>query len=298
VTRLLVWYGQLTTRPRLWARGALLVGGAIAWLVAFLALPLLVMSAIGFMRRGSYGEIEWTFTLENFRRLAGYGILGWSADYLWILGRSLWIAFVTTGLCLLLGYPLAFFIASRRRVTRYLLLGLVMVPFCTNLVIRAYGWMLLLGHQSLAARLAQMAGLVEPGMGLYPSALAVYLGMVSSDLPFAVLPLYASVERLNWSLVEAAQDLYASRRRVFLQAILPQTLPGLAAAVILTFIPAMGAFVIPDLLGGAKCMLVGNLIQQQFGASRDWPFGAAVSLALLVLTLAGLFMLRRPKTEP
>ena len=291
--RLMIWYGQLTTRPRLWARGALLAGGAVVWLVAFLVLPSLVMGAIAFARRGPDGELVWRFTLENFHQLLGYGILGWSASYLLILVRSLWMAFVTTALCLLLAYPLAFFIARRPRRTRYVLLGLVMVPFCTNLVIRAYGWMLLLGHQAPLARLAQMLGLLPANTGLYPSALAVYLGMVSSELPFAVLPLYASVERLDWSLVEAAQDLYASRRRVFRHAILPQTLPGLAAAIILTFIPTVGAFVVPDLLGGAKCMLMGNLIQQQFGASRNWPLGAAVSLALLLLTLAGLVLLRR-----
>jgi spermidine/putrescine transport system permease protein len=117
--------------------------------------------------------------------------------------------------------------------------------------------------------------------------------MVSSFLPFAALPLYTSVERLDWSLVEAARDLYASRWREFRHAILPQTLPGLTVAVILTFIPAMGMFVVPDLLGGARTMLVGNVIQQQFGASRDWPFGAMISLGLMALTLAGLFLLRR-----
>ena len=293
MTRLMVWYGQLTTQRRLWAKGALLAGGAALWLLAFLLLPALAMAAISFMRRGPYGEIQWQLTLENYRRLLGYGLMEWSADYLLILGRSLVVASVTTVLCVVLAYPLAFFIASRARRTRALLLGLVMVPFCTNLVIRAYGWMLLLSHEMLPARLAQAAGLVPAGTGLYPSALAVFLGMVTSDLPFAVLPIYTNVERLDWSLVEAARDLYAPRRRVFLHAILPQTLPGLAAALILTFIPAMGAFVVPDLLGGAKYMLVGNLIQQQFGASRDWPFGAAVSVALLVLTLAGLFLLRR-----
>lgn len=292
MSRLVIWYGQLTTRRRLWTKGALLAGGAALWLLAFLLLPALVMAALGFTKRGPYGEVQWQFTLENFRRLLGYGLMEWSADYLLILGRSIWVALVTTVLCLLLAYPLAFFIAGRSRRTRAALLGLVMVPFCTNLVIRAYGWMLLLGHQMPPARLAQLAGFLPPDTGLYPGALAVFLGMVTSDLPFAVLPLYTSVERLDWSLVEAARDLYAPRRRVFLHAILPQTLPGLTAAIILTFIPAMGAFVVPDLLGGAKYMLVGNLIQQQFGASRDWPFGATVSLALLVLTLIGLFLFR------
>ena len=284
MTNLLIWYGRLVTRRRLMGEGALLALGPILWITLLLVLPLLVMVGLAFARRGAYGEVCWEPTLENFRRLAGFGVLGWSADYLLILARSVWVAAVTTVLCLALSYPLAFFIASRSRATRAVLLGLVIVPFCTNLVIRTHGWMMLLG-------------LAPPEAGLYPGAVAVFVGMVTSELPFALLPLYAVVERLDWSLVEAAQDLYASRPRVFVHAILPQTLPGLAAATILTFIPAMGAFVVPDLLGGAKYWLVGNLIQQQFGQSRDLPFGAAVSLALLALTLIGLFLLRRPTKE-
>jgi spermidine/putrescine transport system permease protein len=135
--------------------------------------------------------------------------------------------------------------------------------------------------------------MVSPGSPLYPSAFAVYLGMVSMFLPFVALPLYSSIERMDWELVEASQDLYASRVRVFMQAILPQTLPGLSVGVILTFVPAMGMFVVPDLLGGAKYMLVGNLIQQQFGASRDWAFGAAISMGLMVLTMFSLYLYRR-----
>ena len=293
---LLIWYGQLTTSRRLALRGAALAAVPGAWLLVFLIMPLTAMVAVAFAGRGSYGEVVWTLSTGNFRRLAGFGVLGWSADYLLILGRSCWVALVTTVLSLLLAYPLAFFIAARPRRTRYLWLAAVIIPFCTNLVVRTYAWMLLLSSQSPLARLAAAVGLTDPGSALYPSRAAVYVGMVGSFLPFAVLPLYTSVERLDWSVVEAAQDLYASRLRVFLQAILPQTLPGLTVALILTFIPAMGAFVVPDLLGGARYMLVGNLIQQQFGSSRDWPFGAAVSLGLMLLTLAGLFILRRRGT--
>ncbi len=283
---LLVWYGRLVTRRRLMGEGTLLALGSILWITLLLVLPLLVMVALAFAQSGAYGGIRWHFTLGNFRRLAGYSVLDgtWSPDTLFILARSVWVAGVTTLLCVALSFPLAFFIASRSRLARAVLLGLVIVPFCTNLVVRTFGWRMLLG-------------LTPPEAGLYPGPFAVFLGMVTSELPFALLPLYAVVERLDWSLVEAAQDLYASRTRVFLHAILPQTLPGLAAATILTFIPAMGAFVVPDLLGGAKYWLVGNLIQQQFGVSRNLPFGAAVSLALLVLTLAGLFLLRRRRAE-
>lgn len=292
-----LWYGELTTRPRLLRRGTIIALAAVLWTVLFLLLPSVVLVAQAFAQRGEYGGIQWSFTLENFNRLAGYGTFGWSADMLIILARSLWIAAVTTLISLLLAYPLAFLIATRRPHTRYLLLALVMIPFCTNLVVRNYAWALMFSRQMFLAKLAAAVGIIAPDAPLYPSPMAVYVGMVSSFLPFAVLPLYTNVERMDWSMVEAAQDLYAGKWRVFRHAVLPQTIPGLAAAVILTFIPAMGTFVVPDMLGGAKYMLVGNLVQQQFESSRDQPFGAAISFALMAVTLVVLLLLRRRGTE-
>ena len=293
----IIWYGELTTRGRLLKRGTLLLMPGILWLMLFLVLPGLVLVSVSVVTRGAYGELEWTFTLENYQRLAGFSLFGWTADYLMILWRTVVVAFVTTVVSVLLSYPLCFFIAGRPARSRYLWLTLVIIPFWTNMVIRAYAWLLILSPEMPFARLAAFFGLIPDGAPLYPNAFAVYLGMVSMFLPFVTLPLYASVERLDWSLVEAAQDLYASRVRVFTQAILPQTMPGLSVGIILTFIPAMGMFVVPDLLGGAKYMLVGNLIQQQFGASRDWPFGAAISMALMVLTMIGLRIYRRRGRE-
>lgn len=295
--RVLIWYGELIARPRLWLRGGLLLVVPVVWLSLFLLLPSVVLAALGFAQRDEHGSIVWELSLENFRRLAGFGLLEWSGVYMQILGRTLMLAGVTTALSVVLAYPLAFFVACRPRRTRYLWLALVVVPLCTNLVIRTYAWMLVLSRQMPPARLAAWAGLIPEDTSLYPGTAAVYIGMISSFLPFAVLPLYTSIERLDWSIVEAAHDLYGSRRRIFLHAILPQTLPGLSVAIVLTFIPAMGVFVVPDLLGGAKDMLVGNLIQQQFGAGRDWPFGAAISLGLMLLSLTGLFLLRRRAGE-
>ena len=205
----------------------------------------------------------------------------------------MWVAFVTTLISVLLSYPISFFIVSRPQRQRILWLTVLIVPFWTNMVIRAYAWFLLLAPDMPLTKLAVFIGVHPPNTPLYPSSFAVYLGMVSMFLPFVALPLYSSVERLDWSLVEAAQDLYATRVRVFMQAILPQTIPGLTAGVILTFVPAMGMFVVPNLLGGSKFMLVGNLIQQQFGASRDWPFGAAISMGLMVLTMISLQIYRK-----
>ena len=293
MNKLLVWYGELTTNRRLLKRGLMFLSPGMLWLLIFLVLPGLMLIAASFAGRGAYGELLWSFTLENYKRLAGFGIFGWTADYLMIVWRSVWVAFVTTAVSVVLSYPLCFFIAGRSERTRYLWLTLVIIPFWTNMVIRAYAWFLILAPELPVAKLAAFLGIVPPGSALYPSVFAVYLGMVSMFLPFVTLPLYSSVERIDWALVEAAQDLYASRVRVFMQAILPQTLPGLSVGVILTFVPAMGMFVVPDLLGGAKYMLVGNLIQQQFGSSRDWAFGAAISIGLMILTMFSLYLYRR-----
>jgi spermidine/putrescine transport system permease protein len=293
MNKLLVWYGELTTQQNLTKRGLYFLGAGMLWLMVFLVLPGLVLIVVSFATRGTYGQLEWDFTIENYKRLAGFSLFGWTADYIIIVLRSVWVAFVTTAISVILSYPLAFFICARPERTRYLWLTLVIIPFWTNMVIRTYAWFLILAPEMPLAKLASYMGLIPAGSPLYPNAFAVYLGMVSMFLPFVALPLYSSVERLDWSLVEAAQDLYASKVRVFTQAILPQTLPGLSVGVILTFVPAMGMFVVPDLLGGAKYMLVGNLIQQQFGTSRDWPFGAAISMGLMVLTMISLQLYRR-----
>lgn len=285
MSQLVVWYGQLTTRRRLAAQGALLAWPGVLWIALLLVLPTAALVALAFLTSGRYGRIEWTFTLDSFWRVLGYTSVGWSADYLRILGRSLVIAFVTTVLSLALAYPVAFWIAAKPRASRYLWLSLVVVPICTNVVIRAYGWKVLFAPGLFLAQGLQAIGLLDKGMGLYPSSFAVYVGMVSTFLPFAVLPIYTNVEKLDWSLVEASRDLYASKWRVFTQAILPQTLPGLTVAVLLTFVPSMGMFVISDVLGLGKYDLVGNLVERQFKSARNWPLGAALSLTLMAMTL-------------
>lgn len=284
--------GDLTTRPRLYGRGALLIAGAFLWMGAFLFAPLMGLSALAFATRSEYGSVEWAFTWENLVRLAGWSEFGHTWDYLLILGNSIVLAVVTTVACLALGFPMAFWIANRRPRTRTILLALIMVPSCVNLVIRTYAWQQLLGQAMPPAWIARHLGLIDPGMSLHPSAFAVYLAMVSCMLPFTVLPLYTSVERLDWSLVEAARDLHAGTWRTFRHGILAQCMPGLLAATILTLIPSLGMFVVSDMLGGSKVMLVGNLIQQQFGPSSDWPFGAMAGLFLVGASLLALVGLR------
>jgi spermidine/putrescine transport system permease protein len=293
----ILWRGEMTTKGSLYRRGLAMLSGGIGWLMIFLVLPGLLFVGVSFATRGDYGELIWKFTVENYERLLGFSIFGWTPDYIIIIFRSIEVAFVTTLISVILSYPLSFFIASRPAKSRYLWLTLIIVPFWTNMVIRTYAWFYLLSPELPLAKIAIFLGFIPEGTPLYPNAFAVYLGMVSVFLPFVTLPLYASVERLDWSLVEAAQDLYSSQFRVFMQAILPQTAPGLSVGVILTFVPAMATFVVPDLLGGAKYMLIGNLIQQQFGSSRDWPFGAAVSLGLMVLTMISLQIYSRKGKE-
>lgn len=293
MTKLEVAYGHLTTRRALFLRGALLVVGGVAWLASFLLLPGLVLVLVAFLDRDPDGGVTLRLTLESFQRLFGSTSSGFSAANLWILLRSVMLAVITTAGAVGLAYPMAFFVARGTPRRRFLWLSLIIIPLCTNLVIRTYAWKLLLSARLPPARLAALLGWIEPGRDLIPSWLAVCIGMIAAALPFAVVPLYTTIDRLDWSQVEAAQDLYASPVRVFLQAILPQTLPGLSVAVLLTFVPAMGMFVITDMLGGAKHWLVGNLIQHQFGPGRNIPYGAALSLVLILMTLVGVYSSRR-----
>jgi spermidine/putrescine transport system permease protein len=284
------------TRGEHWRRSALTSGPSILWLTVFLVLPLLGVAAISFFTRGAYGEIEMPFTFENYKRLAGFGLLGFDPVYPGILLRSVALGGGTALICAAAGLPLAFFIARLPARWKNVALTLVVIPFWTNLLIRTYAWQILLAPGSLFARMAEAIGLVPAGETLYPSTFAVCLGMVCDFLPFLVLPLYASVEKIDWSLAEAAADLGGDRFQVFRHALLPQIWPGLLAGGILVFLPATGQFVIPDLLGGARTVMLGNAIQQQFGPSRDWPFGSAISFTALALVMVGLWLYGRRGT--
>jgi len=255
------------------------IAPGILWLLLFLAIPSVLLLAVAFATRGSYGEILWTPTLQNIKKLAGFGTFGWSSVYLKILARTIWLALVTTIACIALAYPIALFVAARSPRWRVFYLVVLMIPFCINLVVRTYGWQLILPRS------------------IYPGPIAIYIGMISSNLSFAILPIYTSVERLDWSIPEAARDLYGSRWAVFRHGILPQTRGGLIVAAIITFIPALGMFVVSDLLGGGRYELLGNLIQRQFFTSRDFPFGAALSFTLILATLIALRLYRRHAEE-
>jgi len=288
-----VFEGKVSTRRRMRMVGLALGLPGLVWLSGFLAVPLAGLALLAFARRGAWGAIDWTFGLDNLYRICGWGLFGWSSDHMEILVRSMAFAAFTTAACLALALPMAFWICDRGRGARLALMALVTVPSCINLVIRTYAWMLLLGAHALPVELLRAVGILGPEQALYPGWLAVLLGMVSCMLPFAVLPLFASVERLDWSIVEAARDLHAGSWRTFRHGILPQIMPGMVSAIVLTAVPSLGMFVVSDLLGGSRTMMVGNLVQQQFGMASDWPFGAMAGLILVVGSLVSLAALAR-----
>jgi len=281
----------MTKRQNILSR-TLVISPPVAWLTGLFFVPLLIIIGISFFSRGDYGEIQLPLTLENYRRLLGFGSLGFDSLYPAILLRSLALGAATAAICLVAGLPLAFFIARLGRF-KNLALTLVMIPFWTNLLIRTYAWQIILSPESPLTRIVHFFGIGTPGEPLYPSLCAVAIGMVCDFLPFMVLPLYSSVEKIDWSLAEAAADLGANRKNVFRHAILPQIFPGLIAGAILVFLPATGQFVIPDLLGGAKTTMLGNAIQQQFTQSRDWPFGSAIAAVALAFVMVGLWIYSR-----
>jgi len=258
-------------------RGLLTALPSYVYLVFFFAIPLVVVFIFSFASRSRTGRP----VLEDWNLDSWIGLI--DPLFASIAWRSLWLAVVNTVLCLLIGYPFAYWIATRRRpTTRNILLILVLIPFWSNFLVRTYAWRTLLDVDGLVTRLGEATGLW--GQLLF-TAPAVFIGLLYGYLPFMVLPLYAAIERIEWSLIEAARDLYASGSDAFRKVTLPLSRPGIVAGSILVFIPSLGAYVTPDILGGARTTLLGNYIVTQFGAARNWPFGAAMSSAILIVML-------------
>lgn len=255
-----------------------LLSPSMVWLLAFFLLPLMMVLLASLGRRGPWGGVVYQWNLDNYIRFV-------DRIYFKIFFRSVRIATVNTFLCLLFGYPLAYFIARRPKRWRHVLLLLVMIPFWTNFLVRTYAWMIILRDTGLINSLLMQTGTISKPLPLLYNQNAVVLGLFYGYLPFMVLPLYASIEKLDFSLVEAAQDLGANSLIAFRRIVLPLTMPGIVAGAIITFIPSLGAYVTPDLLGGAKSMMIGNLLQQQFLEVRDWPFGSAVGFILMATVL-------------
>jgi spermidine/putrescine transport system permease protein len=257
----------------------LLLLPATAWLVIFFITPLLIVVVYSFLERGTYGGVIWQFTMENFRRV-------FDPLYMDTFLRSVYIALITTIACLAIGFPIAYFIATRPARTRNTFLLALMIPFWTNFLIRTYAWLNLLRTNTGMINVALISlGIIKEPLPLFGNDFAIVLGLVYGWLPDMVLPVYAALDRLDYSLVEAARDLYANPVRVFLRVIWPLALPGVIAGSMLVFIPSLGAFVTPAILGGGKTLMIGNIISNQFLAAHDWPFGAALSTLMMALML-------------
>ena len=254
-------------------------------LATLFLIPLLIVAVYSAQSRGAYGGVTLPWSLESYARI-------FDPLYLKILWRSFWVAAVSTVICLLLGFPLALFI-SRAGPRRGLYLQFVMLPFWTSFLFRTYAWMFLLRDTGLINTALLATGLIQQPLPLLYNDFAVILGLVYGFLPFMVLPLYTNLEKLDPALLEAAADLGARPMTALARVTLPLCRPGMMAGGILVFIPCLGAYLTPDLMGGGKSIMIGTLVQNQFTTARDWPFGAALSLFLMAFTLGILYLVSK-----
>jgi spermidine/putrescine transport system permease protein len=281
-----------------------LVSPSLVSIGGLLVLPLCLMAYVSTLLRGPDGGVIWDrHTLDAYtqflfeRDLAGNFVV--NTDYLGIFGRSFGLAATTALLTLAIAFPTALWMAFQPPARRTFLLFVVTVPFWTNLLVRNYSWILLLRNDGVLDWVLLKTGLRHEPLDLLYTPIATFIGLVYSFLPYMILPIYVSLERLDRRYVEAAFDLGADRLRALTRVIVPLAMPGIVGGLILVFVPCLGAFITPDLLGGGKSMMIGSLIQQQFGQARNWPFGAALAFVLLALVLSalGLHALRYRRAE-
>ena len=267
------------------------------WLVVgiFMIGPLLVMAVVSLMESNVYGGVHSKFSLSGYRQILFdtnlFGEIEFNPAYLIIIGRSFILAISATILSLIIGFPAAYFISRQSNKVKNILIFLVTIPFWTNLLIRTFAWIIILGKDGVIESSFNFLGLLddEGSLNLMYTNSAILIGLVYSYLPLMVLPVYASMEKMDMRLLEAATDLYSSRIQLIRKIILPLSMPGIIGGSILVFVPCLGAFIAPDLLGGGKKLLLGSLIQFQFSYARNWPFGAAMAMFLLALVILILF---------
>jgi spermidine/putrescine transport system permease protein len=291
-------------RSRTWQLTGLISPGAL-WIFVFFNLPLLIMLFISFVERGRAGGIKIppVYTIENYRLFFNSCASQFSGPecnpflYLGIFGHSVRIGLIVTFFCILVGYPLAYFMAKQKQVWRDALMILVIIPFWTNFLVRTYALKSVLATEGLLNSFLMNLHVISQPMNLLFNEFAVVVGLIYGYLPFAVLPMYTSIEKFDHSLMEAAADLGAPPVKAFLRVMLPMTLPGVVAALVLVFVPVVGAFITPDIMGGGKVEMIGTLINRQFGVARNWPFGSAMSLILMLLVLIGVIVYFRSSTE-
>jgi len=255
-----------------------MIGPTTLWLILFLMVPLALVIGISFLTRNGYGGVTMIPSLEAYKALL-------SKEYVKVFISSFELSILTTIICLVVGYPFAYVIANSSEKVKPFLVLLLMLPFWINSMIRIYGWNTILRSSGIVNNVLLSLGVIRMPLELLYTDGAVLLGMVYDLLPFTVLPIYTSIEKLDPSLLEAASDLGAGKLHKFVRVILPLTMPGVFAGSIQTFIPSLGLFYIADMMGGAKTMYIGNLIKNQFMSARNWPMGAALAIVLIVITL-------------
>lgn len=278
-------------------RQSVILGALLApvtlFLGVFFVLPLMIIAVFSFLTPGLYGGVEWAFYHWNFGRIFGWadGIMEvYEPIYLRILMRSLTFAALTVIMTLVLCYPVAFWVSRLPDRWRLVFLFLITLPFFSSLIVRLYAWLLILKPTGLFNAALLQLGVISQPLEILYTPTAVVLGMVYVMVPFMFLPLYASVDNLDRAQVEASLDLGANRVQTFVKVILPQTLPGILGGAVIVFIPSVGNFIVPDVLGGAKGLMVGNLVEQQFLSSRNWPFGSALSMIIMAVVLTVLLV--------
>lgn len=256
------------------------------WMLLFVLLPLIYVFVISFMTRTQYGGIEYSFTFDNYKEM-------FNPLYLKVIWKSLKLAFFTTVICLVVGYPLAYWIASKPSKMAAKMLMLVMIPYWTSSLVRLFSInLLVMPNGLLNAFLLKLHLISEPLDVLYSDGV-VMLGLLVAMLPFSVLPLYSSIEKMDKSLIEASKDLGANAITTFRKVTIPQTMPGIVGCTLLVFIPSLGMYYVPEMLGGGKVMLVGTLIKNQFLVTKNWPFGASLAILLILITLAMMWLYTR-----
>ncbi|MGB3835692.1 ABC transporter permease [Castellaniella sp.] len=259
-----------------------------AFLVVFFLGPLAIMLVYSWLEPGLYGGVEWVFYHLNYGRIFGWANTRYETFdpvYLQVFLRSVWLALSTVVLCLVVCYPAVFWISRQPPGRKRLFIFLITLPFFVSQIVRLFAWVLLLRPTGFINQALMGIGLISKPLDLIYTQFAVTIGMVYIFVPFMFLPLYASVEKLDMSLAEASSDLGAGRWQTFRRVILPMTMPGVVAGSIIVFIPSLGNFIVPSLLGGAKVLMIGNLIEQQFLSARNWPFGAALSMVVMTSVL-------------
>ncbi|MBR9883955.1 MAG: ABC transporter permease [Oceanospirillales bacterium] len=275
------------SRPR-WLQPLMLLSPTTLFLLVFFCGPLAIMVTYSLLEPGIYGGVEWTFYDQNYGRIFGWadGLYEeFDPIYLETFAKSVRLALITVATTLLICYPAAFWISRLPSRTRSICMFLITLPFFVSMIVRLYAWLLILRPTGVINQLLMSLGLISEPLEMMYTEGAVIVGMTYIFLPFMFLPIYASIEKLPGSLIEASQDLGASPVRTFFRVILPLTLPGVISGAIIVFIPSLGNFIVPGLLGGAKVMMVGNLIEQQFLYARNWPFGAALSFMIMAAML-------------